>query len=185
VGKVEDLAELYGRHIAVPWQRTMAGAQRVLMVVYEKEIERALRARIGEFEQRTRGAGHGWAEHDCTRAFADWMAQDDYREAYFEHPRDLAMKIEGEFVEAVVGPLRTQLRNCGDNDVVALTGVGCLYGFAHVSQVIRAVEADIHGRLVIFFPGTKDGNNYRLLDARDGWNYLAASIALGGAGASS
>ena len=30
------------------------------------------------------------------------------------------------------------------------------------------------------FPGHVDGSNYRLLDARDGWNYLAVPITIGG-----
>jgi len=30
---------------------------------------------------------------------------------------------------------------------------------------------------LVFFPGERDGSNYRLLDARDGWNYLATPIA--------
>jgi histidinol-phosphate phosphatase family protein len=41
----------------------------------------------------------------------------------------------------------------------------------------------IHGRLLVLFPGTKNENNYRLLDARDGWNYLANGITLHGGGA--
>ena len=32
------------------------------------------------------------------------------------------------------------------------------------------------GRLLVFFPGVYEQNNYRLLDARDGWNYLAFPI---------
>jgi len=153
-----------------------------VMVVYEKELERAFRARKGEFEQRTLGAGHGWIEHDCTRSFAQWMATDEYREAYFESPGDLGMKLEGEFVESIVLPLRALLCSSDENTVVAVTGVASLYGFAHISEVIRAVEPDVRGRLVIFFPGSKDGNNYRLLDARNGWNYLANGITLHGTG---
>jgi len=38
------------------------------------------------------------------------------------------------------------------------------------------VEPHIQGRLLIFFPGVYEQNNYRLLDARDGWNYLAVPI---------
>ncbi|TDA69839.1 MAG: DUF1788 domain-containing protein [Clostridia bacterium] len=182
MSKIEELASLYERHISLPWQRTVAGAQRVVMVVYDKELERAFRARKGEFEQRTRAAGHTWVEYDCTRCFAEWMAQDEYREAYFEHPGDLVMKLESEFTEYVAGSLRELLRACDDNTVVAVTGVGSLYGFMRVSDLVRAVEPDIKGRLVVFFPGTKDGNNYRLLDARDGWNYLAHSITLNGPG---
>jgi hypothetical protein len=32
------------------------------------------------------------------------------------------------------------------------------------------------GRLLVFFPGSRDGNVYKLLDAREGWNYLATPI---------
>ena len=182
MGKIEDLAAKYERHIRAPWQRTVAGAQRVIMVVYDKELERVFRTRKGEFEQRTVGAGHGWAELDCTRSFAEWLAKDEYRDAYFENPDDLAMKLEGEFIESMVPALRELLRASDESAVVAVTGIASLYGFAHVSDIARAVEPDIRGRLVIFFPGSMDGNNYRLLDARDGWNYLAHGITLHGAG---
>ena len=182
MGRIEDLAREYDTHICRPWQRTIAGAQRVVMVVYEKELERTLRARIGEFEQRTRAAGHGWVRHDCTGTFARWMANAEYRDAYFEQPEDLGLKLEGEFLDYVVAPLRERLRAADVNTVVAVTGVASLYGFAKVSDVVRAVEPDIAGRLVVFFPGSKDGDNYRLLDARDGWNYLANSITLHGTG---
>lgn len=182
MGRIEELAAEYERHICIPWQRTIAGAQRVVLVVYEKELERTLRARVGEFEQRTRAAGHGWVRYDGTPAFAEWMAAAEYREAYFEVPEDLEMKLEGEFMEHIVAPLREALRSSDDDTVVALTGVASLYGFVRVSEVIRAVEPDIRGRLVVFFPGSRDGNSYRLLDARDGWNYLANSITLHGVG---
>ena len=176
MGKIEQLAANYGRHISVPWQRTVSGAQRVMLLVYDKEQERALRARIGEFEIKTRDAGHDWLEFDCTALFTRWLADDEYRDAYFESPEDLNMKIEGEFKDYLAESLRKVLREANDNTVVALTGVASLYGFAHLSEFVRDVELDIQGRLIVFFPGTKDGNNYRLLDARDGWNYLANSI---------
>ena len=38
MGKIEELAAVYERHISAPWQRTLAGAQRVMLVVYEKEL---------------------------------------------------------------------------------------------------------------------------------------------------
>src|SRR3984893_8295528 len=74
MARIEDLAERYGRHIATPWQRTVAGAQRVVMVVYDKELERTLRARKLAFETATREAGHDWVEIDLTPAFAEWTA---------------------------------------------------------------------------------------------------------------
>ncbi len=151
-------------------------------MIYEKELERTLRARLGEFEIKTREARHDWVQHDCTTAFAQWLAGDEYREAYFESPGDLAMKIEGEFRDYIIESLRERLRSVDGNTVVACTGVASLYGFAHLSEIVRAVEPDIQGCLIVFFPGAKEGSNYRLLDARDGWSYLANSITTHTAG---
>jgi len=176
MGMIEDLAANYQRHLMVPWQDTVSGAQRVMLLIYDKEQERALRARIIEFEIKTRDAGYEWIQHDCTTAFSEWLATDEYCEAYFEAPEDLAMKIEGEFKGHIIRRLRECLLSTDEKTVVALTGVASLYGFAHISEIVRAIESDIRGRLIVFFPGTKDGSNYRLLDARDGWNYLANSI---------
>jgi len=178
MGRIEKLAARYQKHIAVPWQKTLSGAQRVLILVYDKELERSFRARKAAFEQATKAAGHEWAEIDCTRFFSQWLSADEYREAYFESPADLAMKLEGEFHPFVADKLRSTLRQAGSNTVVAVTGVGTLYGFLRVSELVKAVEPDIHGRLAIFFPGSLDANNYQLLDARDGWNYLAVGITL-------
>ena len=182
MGRIEDLAEVYERHVSVRWQRTLAGAQRVMLVVYEKELERTMRARIGEFKQATERSGHGWTLVDCTRWFTHWLAGDEYREAWFENPALLGMKVEGEFRGHAVRKLAAELENADEDTVVALLGVGSLYGFLRVSDLIRSVEQSIRGRLVVFFPGTKNDNNYRLLDARDGWSYLAQGITLHGGG---
>lgn len=182
MGKIEELASIYERHVSAPWQRSLAGAQRVMLVVYEKEMERTLRARIGEFEQATRRSEHEWKLIDCTRWFSEWMAADDYRDAYFEDASLLGMKLHGEFREEMAQRLSSELETAGDDTVVALLGVASLYGFMRVSELIRGVEQMIGGRLLVLFPGTKNGNNYRLLDARDGWNYLANGITRHGGG---
>jgi len=186
MGRIEDLAARYGEHIRTPWQRTVAGAQRVIMVVYDKEMERTLRARKALFETATREAnqGHEWYEIDVADSFARWIAADEYREAYFESPEDLRLKLEAEFAEYVAQRLREMLTNpdVGPSSVVAVFGVGALYGFTRVSKVLKLVESDIRGRLVVFFPGQYEQNNYRLLDARDGWNYMAVPITLHGSG---
>lgn len=183
MARIEDLAELYGQHIATPWQRTVAGAQRMIMVVYEKELERVLRARKGEFETRTKAAGHDWHEVDVTTAFSSWIAADDYRDAYFECPEDLQLKLDAEFPEYIADRIRAVLSRADvtTNSVVAVLGIGSLFGFARVSEVLKLVEGDVKGRLVVFFPGQFEQNNYRLLDARDGWNYMAIPISIHGA----
>ena len=178
MSRLEDLVEAYGRHIATPWQRTVAGAQRVVMVVYDKEQERMLRARKLAFETATTRAGYAWLEIDLAPAFAEWMARDEYREAYFVSPEDLRLKLDAEFPGYIAERVRERL-TCAEAttaSVVAVFGVGAVFGFARVSQLLGMVEGDIRGRLAVFFPGQYERNNYRLLDARDGWNYLAVPI---------
>jgi hypothetical protein len=178
VARIEELAERYARHIATPWQRTISGAQRVVMVVYDKELERTLRARKLLFENATREAGHEWRELDVTDAFAQWMVKDEYREDYFASPEDIQLKLDAEFSGDLAGRVRAVLTapEVNESTVIGLFGVGSLFGLTRVSQLLKLVERDIRGRLVVFFPGQFEGNNYRLLDARDGWNYLAVPI---------
>ena len=109
MGRIEDLSDRYLQHISTPWQRTVSGAQRVLMIVYDKELERTLRARKMAFENATRQALHDWVEVDLTDAFPRWMASDDYREAYFESPEDLS-KLDSEFSDYVADRIRERPR---------------------------------------------------------------------------
>ena len=178
MGKIEQLAETYGRHIAAPWQRTVSGAQMVIMIVYDKELERTLQTRRNEFRIATEKAGHRWLEVDISGTFSEWMAGEEYRDAYFEAPEDLQMKLEGEFAKVVADKIRGQLdRPEADEDsVVAVFGVGSLFGFTRVSRVVQLLEPAIRGRLAVFFPGSYRDNIYSLLDARESWNYLAIPI---------
>ena len=66
--------------------------------------------------------------------------------------------------------------NVGNNSVVALKGVGSLFGLLKVKLLVDKLAPMVKGRLVVFFPGTFENNNYRLLDGYDGWNYLAVAI---------
>lgn len=180
MGRIEELADRYGKHIATPWQRTVAGAQRVVMIVYDKSLERTLRARKVIFEMATRESGHDWYELDLSDAFAKWMGSDEYREAYFELPEDLQLKLEAEFADFVADSIRVVLTRpeVTEDSVVAVFGVGALFGLTRMSKVLKLIESEIKGRLIVFFPGQFENNNYRLLDARDGWNYMAVPITL-------
>ena len=92
------------------------------------------------------------------------------------------MPLEGDFRPGIELRLAKEIESADEEAVVALLGVRSLYGFTRISELIRGVEQSIRGRLLVFFPGTKTENSYRLLDARDGWNYLAHCIALPGEG---
>ena len=180
MGRIEDLATRYRSHIGGPWQRNLAGDQKAVFVVYPKTDERKIRARLGLFEMATTDTGHRFRLVDLTDAFACWMAATDYRDTYFEEPETLTMKLRSDFLRYAAGRLREALiaEDVDEDTVVAVLGVACLFGFTRVSLVLKEVIGDIRGRLLVFFPGEHEENNYRLLDARDGWNYLAVPITL-------
>src|ERR1700683_4352861 len=178
MGRIEQLAEKYRQHVSLPWQQTVAGAQRVILIIYDKELERALLARKQLFELATRETGHEWFEVNIADSFAQWMATGEYRDAYFESPDDLQLKLDSEFAEYVATRIRETLEKAEATSVVAVLGVGALFGFTRASRVLNLIEPYIRGRLVVFFPGVYDQYNYRLLDARDGWNYLAVPITV-------
>jgi len=180
--KVSKLVATYRQHLTVPWQQGLAAIQRVIFAVYDKTDELRLRANVEEFALATQQAGKQWLLLDVTDAFPEWMAAQEYRDAYFESPEDLAGYQAGElseFVSALVAQLSQRISaESGPNTVVALNGVGALFGLARVSSVVEGIKESVQGRLLVFFPGEHHPENhtYRLLDARDGWNYLAVPL---------
>ena len=97
-------------------------------------------------------------------------------------PEDLTLRLEEEFPKVIAAQIRERLVDSAvdEDSVVGLLGVGSLFGLARVSAVLRLVETDIRGRLVVFYPGQFEQNKYRLLDATDGFNYMAVPITLHG-----
>jgi len=177
VSRVKRLVQSYGRHISIPWRDDAAAAQRVVFCVYNENEERWLRARIDEFEIVTRQAGHDWILFDLTDSFAGWLATQRYAKSYFQKPHLLATvlpkdldHIESEFQRVL------KEADANDNTVVAVPGVGSLFGFLKVKDVVDKLAPLVDGRLLVLFPGSYENNNYRLLDGYDGWNYLAVPI---------
>ncbi len=180
MNRIDTLVERYKHYIVLPWQKHLSGTQRVIFIVYDKTDERRLRARKALFEMETKDAGHGWVECDLTDVFAQWMADTEYRESYFESPEDLELKLESDFLEHVAGRVKEVLKTpeADENAVVSIYGVASLFGFVRVSELMEEIERYIRGRVVVFFPGEYENSNYRLMDARDGWNYLAVPITI-------
>ena len=176
---VEDLLSEYRRFVSVPWPDTLAPPQRVWMAVYPPDLERRLRLHLKAFETTTNEHGHPWALIDITRSFETWTAANPYRDEYFKEP-DLLESAMGGFLEHLVEEVRVQLREfSSENGVVALLGSGTLFGLGDslkVSALLNAVNDAIAGRLLVFFPGDVESNNFRLLEGRDGWNYMAIVI---------
>lgn len=180
MGRVEELAARYRGHIGAPWQRNLASDQKAIFVVYPKTDERKLRARLELFEMATTSTGHRWRPLDLTDTFARWIADTDYSDEYFADPDALVTGPKSPFTKFAAERLREALMASGvdEDTVVAVHGAASFFGFTYLSAILSQVKNDIRGRLVLFFPGEFDNNTYRLLDARDGWNYLAVPITL-------
>lgn len=178
---VEDLIDSYRRYVRLPWQDYLAGDQKVWMVVYPPEYERRIRLHAEEFATATAQAGHAWHLIDITTSFERWLGTHEYAADYFAEPELLNAK---RFFDHLVAEVRDQLADIQDpNAVAGLLGAGTLFGLGDhvkVSAMLSAVSDQIAGRLLVFFPGQYDVNSYRLLDARDGWNYLATPITANG-----
>lgn len=175
MGKIDDLVIAYKRFVRLPWERNLAGPQKCWFAVYDPRDERRLRGRLTLFELVTKEAGHSWTLCDLTDAFAQWMAGEEYRDSYFASPDDLDLVLS-DFRQATADRVRSLLAGADEQGVVAVLGAASLFGFLKISALVEDLAPAIRGRLLVFFPGEHERNNYRLLDARDGWNYLAVPI---------
>ena len=188
MNRIDLLKRNYERICGLPWDQHVAGPQRVWFAVYDNEDERRLRLRLGLFKEATEHTSHAWLHRDLTDAFAVWLTSPPYAayaERYFASPKLLGTDPLNDFKRVVADVMIEALHAAdpAEDTVVAFSGVASLFGFVRVSELLPLVEPFIRGRLLVLFPGVYEENNYRLLDARDGWNYRAVPIlALEGEG---
>ncbi len=177
MSRIEQLIQSYSKYVAVPWRDDAAAAQRVIFCIYHEKEELRLRAKVDEFELATRKAGHDWVMFDLTNSFPNWLAPQRYAKSYFQKP-NLLPTLLPKYLSYIEAEFEKFLRdkNVNEKFVVALLGVGSLFSFLKVKEVVDKLAPKVGGRLLVFFPGTYENNNYRLLNGYDGWNYLAVPI---------
>ena len=176
MNEIESLLEAYQEHVGLSWDKNLAGPQKVWFAVYDPNQERRLRPRIEDFKAATMATHHKWRLLDITNSFAGWMANHEYREEYFERPEDMGLAL-ADFADSVGSDVRKVLRENDEDTLVAVLGLASLFGLVRASELVAKVASDINGRLMVFFPGQHDGPSWRLLNARDGWNYHAVPIS--------
>lgn len=177
MSKIKRLAENYARHINVPWRDDAAAPQRVIFCVYHESEELRLRAKVEEFEIATKQRAHDWHLFDLTETFGQWLSSQRYAASYFKQPQLIApllTRYKSFIIEQFEAFL--EANRADENAVVALKGVGSLFGLIKVKEIVDALAPKVSGRLLVFFPGSFESNNYRLLDGYDGWNYLAVPL---------
>lgn len=173
---IDDACRAYERLLREQWRTSVSGPERVWMLTYRPDSERRLRHRLPMFETATEASNRAWQLIDISTTFETWLARHEYRDSYLADPDALQFGALDEFAEFLVDEIARQLREADDATVSALLGAASLFGLVRLSRVLNDVARLIPGRLLVFFPGTREENNYRLLDAHDGWNYLAVPI---------
>jgi len=178
MSKLKQLQSNYTRHILdVPWREDASPEERIVFCVYNEKEEQRLRFVVDDFELATRNKGKGWVLFDLTDTFAQWLSGQKYAKRYFQQPElipTLLPKYLG-YIEERFGAFLCE-NTVDANTIVALKGVGSLFGFLKVKEVVDVLAPRVKGRLLVFFPGSYENNNYRLLDGYDGWSYLAIPL---------
>ena len=178
MGRIKQLASNFESFVSLPWDQQLSGAEKTWFAIYTPSDERRLRCRVTEFEVAAKQAGHDWYLCDLTGLFAEWLAGLEYKEAYFEQPDYLA-SMRSDLLEYATQRVAAALTapDVTQGTVVAILGVGSLFGFVRVHELLENTHQLVQGRLLVFFPGEHVGQSYRLFDAQDGWNYLAVPIS--------
>lgn len=180
MNRIDQLLARYRSHIEMPLRPGLPASQRVWFAVYPASEERRLINRIEDFELLTKGAGHPWIRIDLKGRLAKWLdsVDEEERAEWFENPDDIELYAKTEWKVLLTEFFQKEATHATDPErtVFALTGLMDLYDFLHVSELIESLERTFPGYLLVFFPGEKEGNTYRFLDARTGWNYLAVPI---------
>ncbi len=178
ISKIDALLNNYENVLREPWSQKLSGQEKVWFLVYDPSEQRKISLRMGDFESITRKNNRQWIEVDLQPCFPQWMSQHEYREEYFSEPKSIQDQIESNFKRFVVDRITQAIEAAKDieNTVVAITNVSSLFGFIKLSDVLKELYHLNKGRLLVFFPGEHQNNHFRLMDARDGWSYLARPI---------
>lgn len=174
---VEQLNQALSAQLRAPWTADISGAERIWFLVFEPAELRKVMAQRELFRLSAEAAGKRWVELDVGNAFGLWIGDLRYAESYYRRP-SRAGGLPQDFTKALAEKLGRFIDDLGtDADtLLVLTGTEALFGICRVSQLTSLIESKITGRMLVFFPGEYLEPNYRFLDARDGWNYLALQI---------
>ncbi|UNX56064.1 DUF1788 domain-containing protein [Georgenia sp. TF02-10] len=178
MSRVSDLVDAYKAELSLRWNENVSGGERVWMLVYPPDLERQIRHALPSMELATTQAGRAWVVLDVTDDFGSWLSSHRHAEAFYEEPSDLTPSILDQFEKTLVARIRESLEAAPASAVVALVGIGSIFPFLRASSVIKSVDSAVTGRLLVLFPGLHDPetHSFRLLDARDGFNYRARVI---------
>jgi hypothetical protein len=171
----DQLIAAYRRHLQLPWATNLSDAERTWVLWYDPSLERRVAGYSIEFEQAAKQAGYGWKQVDIAAIIAHWLASNRHAERLMRRPNEVSA-LGVELLATLTRTVAAEATAMGSRDILALFGAGSLFGFASLASLIESVAPEVQGRLLVAFPGRHETGRYRLLDARDSWNYHATPI---------
>jgi len=175
MNSLQRLVDNFERQVSLPFVERLPAVQRVWFVIYAPEQERRIRFLLPEFEFRSHRHGKEWYQLDLTNLAPAWISQHEFRNEYLRDPSLLGEQTVQDGVSSLVADHIGKLPLTATS-LCALYGLGGLFGFASISALVNALEGLVPGRLVCFFPGSRDQSSYHFMNARDGWNYHSLPI---------
>jgi hypothetical protein len=173
----DDVVGHFRRQVALPWLADAPPAGRVWIAWYDKALERKVRGRLHELEHATRTAGRRWRQLDLVPLVPAWLAGHELLMPLLEQPDELRSLLPA-LEDHVVAAVKVVLAATGDDEILAVTGCGALFGLVRTSSLIARVASAIgpRSRMLLTFPGRLSGRVYHLLDGHPGWDYHAVPI---------
>ena len=179
MSKINQLLQKYERIIQEPWPSGLSGQEKVWFLIFDPLDLRKLEFKLGEFEIATKNANREWHMISLKSKFSHWLSKHDYKDSYFDDPKYLSDALDDDFKSYLEDFLIAELdSNNSENTLIVLSDVSAIFGFIKLSEIVNIISNKIQGRLLILFPGEFTNNQYRLMDARDGWDYLARPIMI-------
>lgn len=178
MSKVNQLLAKFESIIKEPWPTGLSGQEKVWFLIFDPIDLKKVHFKLGEFEMATRNANRKWLLISLNDYFTNWLSNHDYKEAFFEEPEYISDALQTEFREYIIQEINKELTENSENTLLVLKDASAIFGFIKLSEVVQDVSNKIKGRLMVLFPGEFSNNQYRLMDARDGWDYLARPIMI-------
>ena len=178
MSKVNQLIVKFENIIKEPWPTGLSGQEKVWFLIFDPIDLRKVHFKLGEFEMATKNANREWLLISLNDSFTNWLSQHDYKESFFEEPQYISDALQEEFREYIILEINKKSIQNSENTLLVLKDASAIFGFIKLSEIVQDLSNKIKGRLMVFFPGEFTNNQYRLMDARDGWDYLARPIMI-------
>jgi hypothetical protein len=142
-----------------------------VLLVYDPGEERLCQARRQELAEKLESRGLRVYEIRLGTFIFDYYRQEGRLERLFalerERPQELRRMLSGIYRPALVKHIVAEAGEMEDNAVIFLSGVGSLYPFASLCNLLGDLENRVKLPLVVFYPGSEQDGRLMFLNLEE------------------